>query len=97
MQSMMLSPWLGLTRAGNQLILSWPGTGFVVQENSNLAYPAGWRSGRGGAEMRCEPALVGAEAFNAVFLIAEFVESQYDSPDEGSDDSALSGTLAHAE
>jgi len=48
-QSMTLGPSISFSRAGNQLTLSWPLTGFVLQENSNLSNPAGWSNVPGGA------------------------------------------------
>ena len=48
-QSMTLGPSISFSRAGNQLTLSWPLTGFVLQENSNLSNPAGWINVPGGA------------------------------------------------
>ena len=44
-QSMTLAtqgPKISFTRTGNQLTLSWPGSGFVLQENSTLTNSAGW-------------------------------------------------------
>ena len=51
-QSMTLAtegPKISFTRSGNQLTLSWQGTGFVLQENSSLASPAGWSNVTGGS------------------------------------------------
>lgn len=48
-QSMTLGPWISFTRAGNQLTLSWPETGFVLQQNSDLTNPAGWSNIAGGS------------------------------------------------
>ncbi len=47
-QSMTLGPSIYFGRTGNQLTLSWSGTGFVLQENSNLNNPAGWSNVAGG-------------------------------------------------
>jgi hypothetical protein len=48
-QSMNLGPALSFSRSGNQLTLSWPGTGFVLQENSSVNNPAGWSNVTGGS------------------------------------------------
>jgi hypothetical protein len=48
-QSMVLGPTLSLSRAGNQLTLSWPTPGFVLQENTSLTNPAGWSNVPGGS------------------------------------------------
>ena len=42
-------PRLTLVRAGSQITISWPGEGFVLQENANVANPAGWTDAAGGA------------------------------------------------
>src|SRR6185369_5426885 len=49
-QSMNLTvgPTLAVSRAGNQLTLSWPSTGFVLEQNTNLANPGGWTAVPGG-------------------------------------------------
>ena len=47
-QTMTLGPLITFTRSGNQLILSWPLTGFVLQENTNLSNPGGWSNVSGG-------------------------------------------------
>jgi hypothetical protein len=47
-QSMVLGPSISFSRTGNQLTLSWPVTGFVLQENSNLSNAAGWSNVTGG-------------------------------------------------
>ena len=41
-------PRLTLVRTGNQISISWPGDGFVLQENANVANPAGWTDAAGG-------------------------------------------------
>jgi hypothetical protein len=48
-QSMTLGPSISTSRSGNQLTLSWPATGFVLQEISNLNNSAGWGNVAGGA------------------------------------------------
>jgi hypothetical protein len=48
-QSMVLGPTLSVSRAGNQLTLSWPTPGFLLQENSSLTNPAGWSNVPGGS------------------------------------------------
>lgn len=48
-QSMTLGPLISFSRSGNQLTLSWPLPGFVLQENSNLNNPAGWSNVAGGS------------------------------------------------
>jgi hypothetical protein len=48
-QSINLGPALSFSRVGNQLTLSWPGTGFVLQENSSLTNPGGWSDVIGGS------------------------------------------------
>jgi hypothetical protein len=48
-QSMTLGPSISFTRSGNQLTLSWPLTGFVLQENSSVSNPAGWSNVTGGS------------------------------------------------
>jgi hypothetical protein len=48
-QSMTLGPSISFSRVGNQLTLSWPLTGFVLQENSNLSNSAGWSNVSGGS------------------------------------------------
>jgi hypothetical protein len=44
-----LGPAITFTRAENQLTLSWSLSGFVLQENSSLTNPAGWREVAGGS------------------------------------------------
>jgi hypothetical protein len=41
-------PSLTLSLTGNTLTLSWPGTGFGLQQNGSLANPAGWTNVPGG-------------------------------------------------
>jgi hypothetical protein len=48
-QSMVLGPTLSVSRAGNQLTLSWPTPGFLLQENTSLTNPAGWSNVSGGS------------------------------------------------
>jgi hypothetical protein len=48
-QSMTLGPSISFSRVGNQLTLSWPVSGFVLQENSSLSNPAGWSNVSGGS------------------------------------------------
>ena len=37
------APNLSISKAGNSVIVSWPNTGnYTLQQNSNLAAPAGW-------------------------------------------------------
>jgi len=48
-QSMTLGPSISFTRSGNQLTLSWPLTGFVLQENTSVSNPAGWSNVTGGS------------------------------------------------
>jgi hypothetical protein len=48
-QSMVLGPSLTVSRAGNQLTLSWPTPGFLLQENTSLTNPAGWSNVSGGS------------------------------------------------
>jgi hypothetical protein len=37
------TPNLGISVAGNSVIVSWPNTGnYTLQQNGNLALPAGW-------------------------------------------------------
>ena len=48
-QSMVLGPTLSVSRAGNQLTLSWPTPGFLLQENSTLTNPGGWSNVPGGS------------------------------------------------
>jgi len=47
-QSMALGPLLSFSRSGNQLTLSWPPGGFVLQQNSSLTNSAGWSNVSGG-------------------------------------------------
>jgi hypothetical protein len=36
-------PWLTITHSGNNVVVSWPNTmACTLQENNNLAVPAGW-------------------------------------------------------
>ncbi len=42
-------PTLVLTVSGNTLTISWSGTGFVLQQNSDLGNPAGWTAVPNGA------------------------------------------------
>jgi hypothetical protein len=49
MESSTLGPWLSFTRTGNQLTFSWPGSGFVLQQNSSVVNPTGWSNVTGGA------------------------------------------------
>ena len=44
-----VAPRLTTTRVGNQLQLSWEGTGFVLHENADLTDPAGWTPVTGGS------------------------------------------------
>jgi len=48
-QTMVLGPTLTVSRAGNQLTLSWPTPGFLLQENTSLTNPAGWSNVPGGS------------------------------------------------
>jgi concanavalin A-like lectin/glucanase superfamily protein len=48
-QTMTLGPSIIFTRVGNQLTMSWPLTGFVLQENSNVNNSAGWSNVSGGS------------------------------------------------
>jgi hypothetical protein len=48
-QSMVLGPTLSVSRAGNQLTLSWPTPGFLLQENTSLTNPSGWSNVPGGS------------------------------------------------
>ena len=47
-QSLALGPSIQFSRSGNQLTLSWSGTGFVLQQNADLSNPAGWSNVAGG-------------------------------------------------
>jgi hypothetical protein len=48
-QSMVLGPTLSLSRSGNQITLSWPTPGFLLQENTSLTNPTGWSNVAGGS------------------------------------------------
>jgi hypothetical protein len=39
-----VAPPLGWLRAGTEMVFSWDAAGYVLQENSDLSNPAGWRT-----------------------------------------------------
>jgi hypothetical protein len=58
-------PRLVLTRSDKQIVLSWSGEGFVLQENANLANPAGWTAVAGGgtSPVTLSPGTVGGKFY----------------------------------
>lgn len=52
-----MAPELSLARSGNDLILSWPVSGYILQQNGNLTNPAGWTDLGGATSSRVTLAL----------------------------------------
>jgi len=56
-------PTLVITAAGNQATLSWAGTGFVLQENTNVADPGGWMNVPNGGTSPVAVQITGTNTF----------------------------------
>lgn len=56
-------PTLNFSVAGGQLTLTWTGEGFVLEENSNLANPAGWSAVAGAGANSATVPMSGAAKF----------------------------------